>query len=275
MSSVLHRFAVGDVAAALVYDGSIRIAPNVIFPADRRSEWPEQELDSAGEFLCPVSCLLIWSSNGLVLVDAGNGTSTDRKFAGGGDLLDNLRASGIDPDSIDVVVITHAHGDHFGGIVSGAMGAPVPSFPRARHLISRPEWEHARARVGESPYVASALLPLEASGLLTPVAMDARVSSQVFLLPASGHTPGHVVVKVESGSGGLLFLGDAIHHPIQFANPDLVSSGDYDRLEVPACRRRLCDLAIEEDLLVCGSHFDFPRAYRLRRNGAGYAVQSV
>jgi glyoxylase-like metal-dependent hydrolase (beta-lactamase superfamily II) len=273
--SILRRMTVGNVAAALVYDGSIRIRPEVIFPVDRRCDWPSLDLDNAGEFLCPVSCLLVWSSAGLALVDAGNGTLTSQKFTGGGDLVENLRASAIDPESVDIVVMTHAHGDHFGGVMTSVDGQVVPAFPRARHIISRQEWDHIRAAGGYMPHLAETLLPLERRGLLEPVEMDARVAPEILLHPAYGHTPGQCAVEVVGNDAGLLFLGDVVHHLVEVANPDLVSAGDYDRLAVPATRRRLLDLALAQDLIVSASHFNFPEAYRLSRAGTGYTTHPV
>jgi glyoxylase-like metal-dependent hydrolase (beta-lactamase superfamily II) len=274
-SAIIRRFTIGEVPAALVYDGSIRITPEVIFPVDRRSDWPSLDLDNAGEFLCPVSCLLVWSSAGLALVDAGNGTWTSKKFTGGGELVGNLRASAIDPQSIDIVVMTHAHGDHFGGVMMSVDGAATPAFPRARHFISRQEWEHIGAGGGHMPHLAETLLPLERQGLLEPVEMDAQLTPEIRLQPAYGHTPGHCAVQVVGNDGGLLFLGDAIHHLIEVANPDLVSTGDYDRLAVPATRRRLLELALAENLIISASHFDFPHAYRVSRAANGFAVQPI
>jgi glyoxylase-like metal-dependent hydrolase (beta-lactamase superfamily II) len=274
-SAVVRRLTIGDVAVALVYDGSIRITPEVIFPVDRRSEWPSLDLDNVGEFLCPVSCLLVWSSAGLALVDAGNGRLTSKKFTGGGELVENLRASAIDPESVDIVVMTHAHGDHFGGVTTRVDGDLEPAFPRARHFISRQEWEHVRAGWGHTPHLAETLFPLERQGLLVPVEMDAQIAPELCLQPAYGHTPGHCAVQVVGNGAGLLFLGDAVHHLVEVANPDLVSTGDYDRLAVPATRRRLLDLALAQNLIVIASHFDFPNAYRLSRSGTGYTTQPV
>lgn len=272
---VARRLTIGNVAVALLYDGAIRIAPEVILPAERRQEWPPLALDDEGIWECPVSCLLVWSKAGLVLVDTGNGMLSHKKFSGGGELVHNLRASGIEPESVAFVVITHAHGDHFGGVMSVTGRETAPSFPNARYLMSSREWGHVRDQAEQMPHVAECLLPLERQGLLELVEMDAQIAPEIVLRPAYGHTPGQFAVQVLGSDAGLLFLGDVVHHLGQIANPDLVSTGDYDRLAVPATRRQLFDLAVRDDLIVCGSHFTFPDAFSLRRAGTGYATRLV
>jgi glyoxylase-like metal-dependent hydrolase (beta-lactamase superfamily II) len=273
----LARFRMGSVECALVDDGTIAISLDRLFPAARRSEWPALPLDEAGRYHCQVTCLLVWSSVGLVLVDTGNGLLPDRQHPGAGLLVSRLAAAGLRPEDVDVVLLTHGHGDHVGGLVTHEDGRPRPTFGRARHVMTRADWDFFTdpevAR--RNPYVARTILPAAEAHGFDLVDTDAVIGEEIRLLPAPGHTPGQVAVEVSGGSRALLFLADVIHHTIEVEKPELVRDQDVARHQVPGTRRRIFDHAARQDARVTASHLPFAVPYRLRGSDGAYLAEGA
>jgi glyoxylase-like metal-dependent hydrolase (beta-lactamase superfamily II) len=137
-----------------------------------------------------------------------------------------LRAAGFAPESIDMVVCTHLHVDHVGCNTHWNGERWIPTFPKARYLITRPDWEHwtsqaaafALERTGD--YIADSVLPVLEAGQLDLVEPDHRIDPHVCLVPAPGHSPGMVMVRIESGTHCLTLAGDLLHSPLQCLQPD-------------------------------------------------------
>jgi glyoxylase-like metal-dependent hydrolase (beta-lactamase superfamily II) len=136
-----------------------------------------------------------------------------------------LRASGYEPDSIDLVVCTHLHVDHVGGNTLWDGKQWVPAFANARYLVTQADWDHwsaastvsILARTGD--YISDSLLPLMQANVLDLVSVDHRISESIRLIPAPGHSPGMVMVRVENAGRCLTLTGDLLHSPIQCLQP--------------------------------------------------------
>lgn len=273
----MHRFRVGAVDCAVVNDGDLALPPEIIFPPARRAEWPALTLDAQGRYACPINCLLVWSAGQTILVDTGNGTKPSNRWPGGGRLLDDMAAAGVQPGDVDLVVLTHTHGDHVGWNTVLRDGRLVLTFPRARYVAPRADWEHytAPAMVERFAFVRESLLPLRDSGKLELVAAETDITSEVRMLPAPGHTPGHCVVAVASQSQEVLHLGDLFHHRIQFEKPDLVRDQDDLPDLVPGSRRRIATLAWERAALVLAAHDGHPGLGRVVRADGGVRFEPL
>ena len=160
--------------------------------------------------------------------------------------LDNLRATGISPEQVDFVMCTHLHSDHVGWNTRLHDGRWVPTFPNARYVFARREYEcRERANAADDPNAATAfqdsILPVVVSGQALLVESDFALDDHVYLEPAEGHTPGNVVIHLRSrGSAGVL-SGDVLHHPIQVMYPEwsggvLRRSRAVRSLSSPVCR---------------------------------------
>jgi glyoxylase-like metal-dependent hydrolase (beta-lactamase superfamily II) len=219
-----------------------------------------------------------------ILVDTGIGNGKTRANPAWNDLdtdyLDRLAAVGFTPESVDLVVTTHLHTDHVGwNTRRDAAGRWVPTFPSARHVTSRSEWEYwASIDLDESrrQMFADSVHPVRDSGQVDLVDVTAdgwEIAPCVRLVPAPGHTPGQVAVELTGSERSALVSGDSVHHPIQLAHPRLTSCVDVDPAQAVRSReailRRLCGT----DTLLLGTHFAHPTAGVVRRDGRHYRFE--
>jgi glyoxylase-like metal-dependent hydrolase (beta-lactamase superfamily II) len=185
------------------------------------------------------------------------------------DWLARLAAAGLPPESVDLVLCTHLHVDHVGWNTRLRDGRWVPTFPRARYVFGRREWEHW-SRVQEEEYAAiyaDSVQPVLDAGRADLVEADHRISEEIRLEPTPGHTPGHVSVHIGSGGREAVITGDLMHHPVQCAEPEWPSNFDVDVAEARATRRAFCARYADRDVTVLGTHFATPTAGRLASQG--------
>jgi glyoxylase-like metal-dependent hydrolase (beta-lactamase superfamily II) len=189
--------------------------------------------------------------------------------------LEDLAAAGVAPEAVDLVLCTHLHVDHVGWNTRLAGGRWVPTFPRARYLFARREWEHWSGERDEDTrrILADSVAPVLEAGLAQLVEVDHRVSSELWLEPTPGHTPGHVSVRLRGGDGEAVITGDLMHCPIQVAEPDWSSHFDSDAAGARATRRAFCQRYADTHVTVLGTHFHHPTAGRIVGHDGGWRFQ--
>lgn len=207
----------------------------------------------------------------LVLFDAGNGGNGFVSRPNGGWMANNLAAAGYKPEQIDVVVLTHGHSDHVGGLLENGK----PAFPNARYVMSATEydfWAPAGKHSGDAETMAavfrSNVVPLaERISFIKP---GDDVVAGVRAIEAYGHTPGHLAFHIESNGNRLLLWGDCAHHQVaSLARPDWHCVFDADREQAAATRKRVFDMAATEKIAVAGYHMPFPSVGYVERDPAG------
>jgi glyoxylase-like metal-dependent hydrolase (beta-lactamase superfamily II) len=258
------------IDARLIRDGdeprtAAFLAANV--PDDERQAAFAGLVDDRDEIVLPYNCLLALIGGDVVLIDSGIGEYSSR----GGNLVRALAAEGVEARDVTIVVVTHAHPDHIGGLMVDGR----PRFARARHLITRREWSFWMTALASGSLpdaltrpIEEQLLPLERRGLLELVAHDAEPVAGINLLSAPGHTPGHAAVLLDAGHEQLLFLADAVMHPLHFEHPGWGTSIETDLRSMLETRRRLFKAAADERLLVAASHLWRPG--RVSRSDSGF-----
>ncbi|WP_456623514.1 MBL fold metallo-hydrolase [Bradyrhizobium sp. P5_C12] len=188
-----------------------------------------------------------------------------------------MTAAGFAPDSVDTVLCTHLHVDHVGWNTRLVDGQWVPTFPNARYVFGRTEYEHWRDHSTEPDKQAvfdDSVKPVVDAGRADLIPSDHRLCEEISLIPTPGHSPGHISVLIQSDGEQALLTGDVAHHPCQMAHLDWSSTVDSDQAQSAATRRELFARFADTPTLVIGGHFS---AGHIRRDGDAFrfvALQS-
>lgn len=273
--NMTHRFYVGAIECTVLADGSAGYGMDKLamrFPSIGEADLAGallacgEEPDGQVSYYNP---LLIRVGGDTILVDGGE--RADRHVTTGR-TPQCLVELGIKPEEIDTVVITHAHGDHIVGLFE--TDNETLRYPKARYLISQTEWDFWMAQSRPNGSVMSAWL----AGLAPYVEFlegDGVIRPGIKAIPASGHTPGHICLLIESEGERLLHGVDLVHSPIQFANPDWSIKFDIDPAQARATRRALFGQLADEALLTLFYHMPFPGLGYIDRIGEGFVWRAV
>ena len=183
--------------------------------------------------------------------------------------LAHFTAAGWTRESVNAVVCTHLHVDHVGWNTMKDGDKWVPTFPNARYLIGKIEYEHwAKEGDAEQQQILDdSIRPIFDSALADKVELNHRISPDIRLIPTTGHTPGHVSVLIESKGEAAVITGDMVHHPSQFTHPGWDDRFDSNAKEAEATRRAFVKDFGDKPVLVSGTHFAAPTAGHIRRDG--------
>lgn len=250
---------------------STAITPEVV---DEHRPWIDPFVAADGRILLSVHSFVITAGATTIVVDTCVGDHGERPLPNDPEFPGRLAAAIVGGlDAVDVVVCTHLHFDHVGWNTrrDPTSGRLVPTFPNARYLVSRTEYDAAREHHGIGHDILGvSITPLVEAGRFDPVDADHRISDTVRLVPTHGHSPGHVSVLVESNGERALITGDIVHTPIQFVRPDITADRfDHDPVAARATRRRVIDDVADGATLVLGTHFPPPTAGRVHRSADG------
>jgi glyoxylase-like metal-dependent hydrolase (beta-lactamase superfamily II) len=242
-------------------------------------------LDDDDRLQISIHALCLESDGKKVVVDTcfGPGPLPERikHRVNDGSFLTELTDAGFGRDDVDLVVCTHLHFDHVGWNTIEVDGQRVPTFPRARYVIARAEYEHWSSLGAEQRETTAAVTfddavaPLFEHGVAELVDVDHRVDDVIRLIPTHGHTPGHVSVVVESQGETALITGDCTHSPLQLVEPDWSSKADTDRAQSAGTRRKLLADYADTPVLVIGTHFNAPTAGHLVTSGDRYEFRPL
>jgi glyoxylase-like metal-dependent hydrolase (beta-lactamase superfamily II) len=188
------------------------------------------------------------------------------------DLPAQLRALGIDPEAVTHVVVTHAHYDHYNGMTTARDGKREPVFPNARCFAGRADWDSPQGQQTLREEAADTMSELFQRGLVTLVEGDCDLlvgpnsdagqnasqavrseAPHVCLIATPGESPGHLVVRVQSGGQMLYCVGDLFHHAVEAERPRWMVKW-ADATAMLASRRALLDAALAEDAYLVAAH---------------------
>ena len=191
--------------------------------------------------------------------------------------LARLAAAGVKPDEIDMVMCTHLHVDHVGWNTRLDNGRWVPTFPNARYVFSKTDYDHF-LRIDRDPQHGPAIhgalrdsvLPIVEAGLAQMVEGAQDIEENLAVEPAPGHTPGHVIVKLASQDAQARFCGDVIHHMIQVYHPAWNSFACLDPETARRSRRKLLEDCAGSGALLMPQHFGAPHLCHIDAKGDGF-----
>ncbi len=276
------RWKVGNVTVTRVQEieaPQLRFLLREARPENLRMiEWLGPFLAGNGDALASIHALVLEAGDRRILVDTCVGNDKPRPIPiwnmRKGSFLEDLTAAGFPPETIDTVVCTHLHVDHVGWNTHLVDGRWAPTFPNARHIIARREWEHWDAETDELAVqvLADSVRPIFDADLVELVSMDDEVADCVRLEPTPGHTPGHVAVHIESAGEHAVITGDLMHHPCQIAHPEWTATVDTDKELARRTRREFLERHADRPVLVIGTHFAGPTAGRIVRDGERYRL---
>jgi glyoxylase-like metal-dependent hydrolase (beta-lactamase superfamily II) len=286
---VMIKWELGDISLQRIIESEAPvISPGEIFPQWQSHYLSENRDWLVPRFFHPRAELLVFASQSFlvrrngrtILIDTCVGNDKERKrlfyHRGNWPWLDRLRAAGIEPADVDMVLCSHLHVDHVGWNTKLENGKWVPTFPNARYLFSRREWEYwssggsARVLPHTGDYFSDSVLPVIASGQAELVEDEFAVDESIWLEPTPGHTPGHCAVHLRNGSSHALLTGDLIHHPLQVRYPDWSTRFCIDPDMARRSRRDFLDKHANSNILICPSHFPDPTGMFIQRDGADY-----
>jgi len=167
------------------------------------------------------------------------------------------------------------HVDHVGWNTQLRDGRWVPTFPNAKHVFSRQEWDYWAAVHQATPleHIADSVMPIVEAGQAVFVANDYALSDEVWLEPTPGHTPNHVSVHLASNGAHAVITGDMMHSPVQCAELMWVARPDFDRDLARTTRRAFLERYCETDVLICGTHFPSPSLGHIVPHGDAFRFQ--
>jgi glyoxylase-like metal-dependent hydrolase (beta-lactamase superfamily II) len=269
------------------------IAPEVFFP-DFDPEVLRARPDMAGPRLIdPASGKLVFSFHSFIvktghhtiLIDSCLGNDKERPTRPQfhrlrTPFLADLANAGVKVEDVDYVMCTHLHWDHVGWNTRLENGRWVPTFPNARYIMARREFEHwqgVQQRNEETPHrlaFEDSVLPVVRTGQSVLVEddyalEDGRISS-LWFESAPGHTPGNVVIHARSRDERAVFLGDVLHHQFQLMKPEWSTLACSDRELSKKTRMRLVEEYAEHGTRLLPGHFPAPTVGRIVRRGGGY-----
>jgi len=274
-----YRLKVGDLEVAALYDGTGVFDPHWLNGTKATMDGVVKALQEDPHMLDVVDMgFLVNTGKQLILVDAGAGS-----WWGGaalGRLVGSLRSAGYTPEEVDIVLVTHLHSDHVGGLTTQDAKRV---FPNADVYVAKAEsgfWLSpeiaAKAPKDAQPFFQSAqaiAAPYIKAGKWHTFSGSETIVDGMQLVPLPGHTPGHTGYEFSSKGQKILFWGDIIHaQRVQLQHPEVTAIFDIDQTAAAATRNQLLSKLVRESVLIAAPHASlFPALGRLRKDRSGYS----
>lgn len=271
-----YRFKVGSFVVTTVHDGfARRPVENLVrnAPLEEVQRVLRDAFLPTDQLTIHFNVTFVDTGRQLILLDTGTGGQLG---ATAGRMADNMRAAGLDPARVGLVVISHFHGDHITGLTTRE-GQPI--FPNAEVVVPEAEWRwwtdsanEARSPEGQrGTFANTARRFAPYKGRIRQVQDEAEVAPGIRAVAAHGHTPGHTCYHVSDGADQMMYVGDTTNRPELLARrPDFHAVFDFDPEMAEEARRRIYDRAAADRIRVTGFHFPFPANGYMAKEGDGY-----
>jgi glyoxylase-like metal-dependent hydrolase (beta-lactamase superfamily II) len=276
---------IGDVSITQVIEQrGASFAPQVLFPnwdpavltRHHKLLVPECFDECKGQFISSIHSWIVRTGRHTILIDTCAGNHKNRPGLPRFHrlelpFLDRMAEAGVSPEAVDYVMCTHLHIDHCGWNTRLVDGRWVPTFPNAKYVFSKTEYEHWRCATRQGGVNAGvyedSVLPVMESGQAVLVDGADEAGGSLTFHPTPGHTAGHVAIRLQSGDRHAVFSGDIMHQPLQVFRPEWNSAFCEDGDRARRSRWWLLEHAAETDATVFTAHFASSSAGRVTRIG--------
>ncbi|HEY1979938.1 MAG TPA: MBL fold metallo-hydrolase [Xanthobacteraceae bacterium] len=275
--SAVPTIVAGEFTVTAVSDGVLNSTHDVILGIDKAESVRLTGIPYGQPLPLDVNCFLIRHRGRLILSDAGSGHTIGPTL---GKLPQNLRAIGVTPETIDLIMLTHLHPDHSLGLIDEAGNAVFPNAELIMHNVEAAFWLDRAAQPGDSERVTR---NTKAQRTVTAPYRDrirriedGEVLPGITAMLRPGHTPGHTNWLIESGGERILLWGDIVHlASVQMRHPEATLVFDVEPMLARASRERVLEFSASESLVVAGAHLPFPGFGRIERAGKGFQFHAA
>lgn len=276
-----YKTKVGDKEITVISDGGLYFPDNFFAQEPKEADLKKIQLKNGfatDTVAVQVNALAIKDTNGLTLVDVGTSKGI---YDTVGNFLENFSKAGYTTGEVKRIVLTHLHFDHFGYLFD-ANGNAI--FPNAEIILSEAEynfWNNGTPNLSnvhtdqgtKDFFISSAKAVIKNMKKDFTVKKDGQeVAPGLNMIAAPGHTPGHFAIE----GNDFVYLADTFVHPwLHLSNPEWTSKADVDPKSVVASRKRILDKVSKDNILVAGSHSNFPGFGRISKNAKGYSWNEI
>ena len=286
------KFAVGDLTIHRIVEQETTFLPALeMLPGltpdllAQNRPWMRKAgaIDSNDVLILCFQSYIVTTPDHTILVDSCIGNDKPRplrpkwSMKTDNDYMLALAMAGFTVDDIDFVMCTHLHVDHVGWNTRLVNGQWVPTFPNARYIFGKTEfdyWKEQHAKTPVAPFDDS-VLPVVEAEQADIVRDDFEIGEHVRILPTPGHTPGHAAFTFGRGRDDAVVCGDLMHSPLQARYPELSAKFDVDQAQAAVTRRNFLERYCDTDTLCCTAHFPSPSAGKIRRLGNGFSCEAI
>jgi glyoxylase-like metal-dependent hydrolase (beta-lactamase superfamily II) len=294
----LPQFRIGDYSVGRIAElqfpafpaGEFLPAATPEIVAEARRALPGRITDD-GKVVMSFHSFVLKTGRHTIMIDTCCGNDKprpgrDQFNKGKSDYLGGLASLGVKPEEVTHVMCTHLHWDHVGWNTRLVDGKWVPTFPNAKYVMAKREydfWDGVYAKEKDNPKTDNmhalsfedSVLPIMRAEKAVLVDDDFELDKGIWLEPCHGHSPGHVVVNVESGGKKGAFIGDVIHHPMQLLFPDLSCRADFDMNASRVSRRALMEKHADTGNIIMPQHFATPSCGTIKSAGNAFRFDFV
>ena len=273
----------GDLEFLLLNDGTLRLDGGAMFGVVPKPMWEKKSrADERNRVLLAMNCLLIRAAGKTILVETGAGDKWDAKkrdiyaLEGSPRFPDQLAAHGVKPENVDIVINTHLHFDHCGWNTRIVNGKVRPTFPNARYVVQKKDFEHAKnpTERDRASFILEIYLPVEEAGQWWLLEGDTEIVPGVSVFVVPGHTHAMQCVKLESGGKTAIFLADLVpttaHLPLAW-----IMGFDLFPLTTLENRKKWLPQIAKNGWLTLFAHDPVIRAAYLRERDGNYEAEPV